>query len=243
MTLDCIMCGATGDLVEPPFFLEAHRGEDGDQYIRFAYCCLGADELGAGYGFQEVYGVRLEDVVSELLGVEVREIYVDGTGVFRCRLASHAPGTGVKGWQAYVFSKVDEHHRHHDAPQGWKFGVSVRNGLTEVGVAIVGRPVSRMLQKKEPLTLEVTRVCTYGDPRLRRNASSKLYGACVAEARKLGATKLITYTLESEDGASLKASGFSPVATTSGGSWDRRGRRRADKAPTTPKTRWERRIR
>ncbi|HVV73327.1 MAG TPA: XF1762 family protein, partial [Verrucomicrobiae bacterium] len=36
------------------------------------------------------------------------------------------------------------HHRHHIPSVGWKFGVAVNDGAEIVGVAMVGRPVSRM---------------------------------------------------------------------------------------------------
>ena len=83
-------------------------------------------------------------------------------------------------------------------------------------------------------------MCVWGDARLRRNAASKLYGICAAEARKIGATKLITYTLETEECASLRASNWTAVAHSKGGSHDRPSRPRTDKVPTCPKTRWER---
>jgi hypothetical protein len=69
---------------------------------------------------------------------------------------------------------------------------------------MVGHPVSRLLQKKEPRTVEITRTCTLGDS----NANSRIYGALCRAAQALGYTSAITYTLESESGASLKAAGF-----------------------------------
>lgn len=62
-------------------------------------------------------------------------------------------------------------HRHHDAPQGGKFALAAWHDGVHVGVAIVGRPVSRVLD--DGWTAEVIRVCTDGT----RNASSFLYGA------------------------------------------------------------------
>jgi hypothetical protein len=47
-------------------------------------------------------------------------------------------------------------HRHHDAPQGGKFALAAWHDAQLVGVAIVGRPVSRMLD--DGLTAEVIRV-------------------------------------------------------------------------------------
>lgn len=103
-----------------------------------------------------------------------------------------------------------------------------------VGVAMVGRPVSRELAKDRFLT-EVTRLATDGS----ENACSMLYGACRRAAKALGYRKAQTYLLETESGVSLKASGWRPVAKTDGGSWDRPARSRVDSAPTCPKVRWE----
>jgi hypothetical protein len=84
-------------------------------------------------------------------------------------------------------------------------------------------------------TAEVVRCCTDGT----RNVCSMLYGAAWRAARALGYRKLITYTLAEEGGASLRASGWSVVAETSGGTWDRAERPRVDTHPTQAKLRWE----
>lgn len=102
---------------------------------------------------------------------------------------------------------VSAHHRHHTAPVGCKFCVGVARDGVLVGVAIVGRPVSRVLAADERSTLEVTRTATDGSP----NANSMLYGAAWRAARALGYERLVTYTQEGETGASLKASGFRVV--------------------------------
>lgn len=99
---------------------------------------------------------------------------------------------------------VQEHHRHHRPVQGAKFALAVTlSGSDSIcGVAIVGRPVARHLD--DGWTLEVTRLCTDGAP----NACSKLYGAAWKAAKALGYTRLITYTLPEEGGASLRAAGW-----------------------------------
>jgi hypothetical protein len=125
------------------------------------------------------------------------------------------------------------HHRHHKAPRGWKFGVGVARDGEVVGVATVGRPVSRVLD--DGWTLEVNRCCTDG----ARNAASMLYGACARAARALGYRRLVTYTLASESGTSLKASGWRVLWQTAGGSWSCPSRPRTNKASTEPKTLWE----
>lgn len=223
--------------------------------VRFAQwfpCCeANRDEVDA-FGFEAVHGRTVEDVCSEILGLEVLAVEGDGDGSVVGRLVIHDPtvvnangrASSPKGWQVDVFAAVAEHHRHHEAPTGHKFSVAVYNGGIRVGVAVVGRPVARQLAKLEPRTLEITRVCTWGDAPLRRNAASKLYAAACDRARELGADKVITYTLDGvESGASVRAAGFAEEHVTRGESWDRPGRRRTDKAPTGRKVRWARRLR
>ncbi|MCW4458171.1 XF1762 family protein [Microbacterium sp. MPKO10] len=102
---------------------------------------------------------------------------------------------------------VRAHHRHHDAPVGHKFSLGVADGDKLVGVAIVSRPVSRVLAA-EGNTLEVTRSATDGT----RNANSMLYAAARKAAFAMGYDRLITYTQDGEGGASLKAAGFRVLA-------------------------------
>lgn len=128
---------------------------------------------------------------------------------------------------------VKQHHRHHIPPVSWKFGVAVNDGTKVRGVIIVGRPVARHLD--DGLTLEVTRCCTDG----AKNAASMLYGAAWRASKSLGYQKLITYTMQSEPGTSLRAAGWEAVAETPGRSWNRPGRPRVDKHPLQPRIRWE----
>ncbi|MGW4543279.1 XF1762 family protein [Streptomyces chartreusis] len=102
---------------------------------------------------------------------------------------------------------VDQHHRHHDAPQGHQFSLGVCTGDGRlVGVAIVGRPVSRHFDNG--LTIEVTRLATDGTP----NACSALYAAAWRTARSAGYRRAITYTQDGESGTSLRAAGWRKVA-------------------------------
>ena len=128
---------------------------------------------------------------------------------------------------------IRRHHRHHLPPQGWKFGIAVNDGNAVVGVITVGRPVARHLDNG--LTLEITRCCTDGT----RNAASMLYGAARRATFALGYVRLITYTLSSEPGTSLMASGYREVGVAGGGSWNRRQRLRVDTHPIEQKTLWE----
>lgn len=138
---------------------------------------------------------------------------------------------------------IRTHHRHNPPPPGWKYGFGLYNGPLLVGVCWVGRPVNRVLD--DGATLEVNRLCVRTDvaPELARHACSKGYGEAARRARKLGFSRILTYTLESEPGTSLRGAGWDAVAQTKGGSWNCPSRPRTDKAPTCRKVRWERALR
>src|SRR6185369_17517305 len=135
--------------------------------------------------------------------------------------------------EAFVF--IGEHHRHHVEPEGWLFGVAVNDGERVVGVAVVGRPVARMLQNG--FTAEVTRVCIVEDLETIKDGegiehsapvASMLYSAAWRAARALGYRRLITYTLASETGISIKAAGWREVGKAGGGQWTRPSRPRVE---------------
>jgi hypothetical protein len=128
---------------------------------------------------------------------------------------------------------VREHHRHHGAVVGHKFSMGISDGEAIRGVAIVGRPVARHLD--DGLTLEVTRVATDGT----KNVASMLYGAARRATFALGYRRLVTYTLPSESGASLRAAGYRCLGEAGGGSWSVPSRPRVDKHPLQVKLRWE----
>lgn len=127
---------------------------------------------------------------------------------------------------------VAEHHRHHPPPQGGLFAIGVASGDNVVGVVIVGKPVAR--RAADTWTAEVTRLCTLG----HANACSKLYRAAWRATRAMGYRRLITYTLATEPGTSLRAAGFTAVGETAGGSGDRENRPRVDRHPLQAKIRW-----
>lgn len=129
---------------------------------------------------------------------------------------------------------VNMHHRHHASPVGHLFSGGVFDGNMLCGAVIAGRPVSRHLDDGK--TIELTRVVSDGT----RNASSKAMGWAIREARRRGYERVITYTLESENGASLRATGFRESARSAGGSWSRPSRaRETDRHPVCAKRRWE----
>lgn len=129
---------------------------------------------------------------------------------------------------------VKQHHRHHPPVPGHKFSLAVCDEAGTIrGVAIVGRPVARRLDNG--WTLEVNRVATDGCP----NACSALYGAARRATFALGYRKLVTYTLPSEGGASLRGAGWKCLGEAGGGTWSRKSRPRVDTHPTQIKLRWE----
>jgi len=96
---------------------------------------------------------------------------------------------------------VTNHHRHNKKTAGHKFSIGATKDGELIGVAICGRPVARALD--DGSTLEVLRVCIK-DP-APKNACSYLYARCQRIWTAMGGEKIITYTLESEPGSSLKA--------------------------------------
>lgn len=107
---------------------------------------------------------------------------------------------------------VARHHRHNGrtSRNGGKFALAVAVDEVIVGVAIVGNPLSATLM--DGVTAEVLRTCVADEA--PPNCNSFLYGACWRVWRNMGGLRLITYTLQTESGASLKAAGFCIVGTT-----------------------------
>lgn len=136
-------------------------------------------------------------------------------------------------FQKQAFDFISKHHRHHKKPVGSIFQIGLSDGNNIVGVAVVGRPVARMLQNGT--TAEITRLCTDGT----QNACSMLYSACWRVAKNMGYKKLITYILESENGASLRASNWHLIGIRGGGSWSAPSRPRINKHPTEQKLLFE----
>jgi hypothetical protein len=128
---------------------------------------------------------------------------------------------------------VDQFHRHHGPVVGHLFAIGAAKMGTIVGVAIVGRPVAQASQ--DGFTAEVRRLATDGT----KNACSFLYAACWRAARAMGYRRLVTYTLKSESGVSLVASGWTLIGECGGGSWNSENRPRTDKHPLQRKLRWE----
>ncbi len=131
---------------------------------------------------------------------------------------------------------VNEHHRHHKGVTGHKFSIGCEADGRLVGVAIMGRPVSRYLD--DGLTLEVNRLCTTGE----KNACSMLYAAAARAARAMGYRKIITYTLDTEPGTSLRAAGWVCAGPAGGKRWTGQRRPATDLYPAQMKLRYEKTL-
>lgn len=138
---------------------------------------------------------------------------------------------------------VAKYHRHNKPPNGHKYSIACYEGDRLCGVVMVGRPIARLLD--DGMTVEVTRNCTDGT----ENACSILYGAACRAAKALGYKRIVTYTLQSEPGTSLKASNWKVAENhAGGGTWNREKRPRSitqvtlfgeeQKYSNEPKVRW-----
>jgi hypothetical protein len=99
---------------------------------------------------------------------------------------------------------VLEVHRHHGVTTGHRFSLGAVVGGALVGVVIVGRPVAKGFDHER--VLEVNRLASRGG----KNVCSFLYARAAQIATLLGFRAVITYTLTSESGASLRACGWWP---------------------------------
>lgn len=147
-------------------------------------------------------------------------------------------------------------HEHHKKPQGGLFACGVAADGVLVGVAIAARPNARHSDgtgKIGPRELWITRVAVQRDPAIP-NACSMLYGAMRRAGAALGYSPVVTYTLASEPGTSMRAAGFRSVGERGGGAWSgsapgrgmpgllalMRGEEPGSADyPTEPKVRWE----
>lgn len=127
-------------------------------------------------------------------------------------------------------------HRHNKPVKVARFACAVADEHGAVrGVAIAASPSARPLC--DGFTIEIARVATDG----ARNACSMLYAACARAARALGYRHVITYTLLSEPGSSLRAAGFSLETSSAGGRpWTSNTRRHRNDQPISMelKNRW-----
>jgi len=139
---------------------------------------------------------------------------------------------------------VERYHRHsaRTSNDGGKYAIGLEHDGELVGVAIVGRPISRMLQLEGEHPAELLRLCT--SPTCPKGGGSKLYSRAKRIWQLMGGSHFHTYTLITESGAVLRGAGLrEPVATTRAQQWDRPSRhRRATAIAEKPKRRWTEKL-
>jgi hypothetical protein len=133
---------------------------------------------------------------------------------------------------------VEQWHRHsaRTSNDGGKFAIGLDHEGSLVGVAIVGRPIARLLQVEG--AAELLRLCT--SPDAPKGSGSKLYARAKRIWQLMGGTKLLTYTLARESGSSMLGAGLGGKSMTAEiGQWSvpSRPRRHRDIADE-PKLRW-----
>jgi hypothetical protein len=140
---------------------------------------------------------------------------------------------------------VSAHHRHtgRTARNGGKFAIGLAKAGVLNGVAIVGNPLSATLM--DGFTAEVLRLCVIESA--PESACSRLYAACWRAWKAMGGKRMITYTLETEPGTSLKAAGWVRVGVTkpTAGGWRKNGdncNRTETAVLALVKHRWETRV-
>ena len=130
---------------------------------------------------------------------------------------------------------IRQYHRHNKPGVGARFCLAAEEAGEIVGVAVIGRTTARLLHG--PKVAELTRVCS--KPTAPKNTCSFLYAAGRRVWQSMGGERLITYTLQSESGASLRAAGFAIESKLEGGQWNRPNRSRQDQPVCSePKLRW-----
>ena len=88
--------------------------------------------------------------------------------------------------------------------KGKVLDIGCSDGDQLIGVVIVGRPISR--HKEDGFTAEVTRCCIVDSA--SKGTNSFLYASAWRAWRAMGGRKIISYTLQSESGSSLRGAGW-----------------------------------
>lgn len=131
---------------------------------------------------------------------------------------------------------VERHHRHNKRVLTHKISIGLEKDGELIGVGIAGIPIARKLDNGR--TLELRRICVKeGYP----NACSKIMARLKQIGQLMGYEKIITYTLQKESGASLRAvNGRIVHASNRPGEWRRKGKPYRHQAVyDEPKYRWE----
>jgi hypothetical protein len=229
----CPCCGypATVELIE---IWSSHE-------FMLGTCCEGLHEwlvreMGADPDFRLSL---LRQLGAEIvLGFPLRRVADnDGQLLLDCRLRIGS----VRLQDAKRF--VARHHGHCRPPVTWRFGATVFNGRFWLGVVMVGNPVAPAYARQGGI-VEVNRLCIRRDVPsvLRWNGASKLLGWAAQEAARRGFERIISYTRIDEDGASLRAAGWTPEARVRGRGWHSRRRNRSNSNAWIDKLRWSKHL-
>ena len=135
---------------------------------------------------------------------------------------------------------VNQYHRHNKDCRGHRFSIGAIYKDELVGVAIIGRPIARKIDQK--VIAEVLRNCV--KPDAPKGTCSFLYAKAIQAWQVLGGKKIITYTLETEKGSSLKAVSFKDVSKTPvfKYGWTNRKNRILPETQKVRKVRWEKEL-
>lgn len=169
------------------------------------------DECGAVLGMKHMSGCSADELFAARQAAFSEALRAEGlrppSASPPVEAVSSAGGRKVRV-VPLTFPKANEcvsmWHRHHAPLPGgfaWYCLGAVVDGTVRAS-AICGRPTNR--NNDDGQTVEVIRLASDGSP----NVCSALYGAAVRVAREMGAARIITYTLDSESGSSLRAAGW-----------------------------------
>lgn len=107
---------------------------------------------------------------------------------------------------------IEKNHRHHRPTARntgrWALAAYDLNNKM-VGAVIAGNPVSATYM--DGVTIELTRLCVHESA--PKGTCSFLISRCCSIWKMMGGEKIITYTLASETGASLRGAGWTLAAT------------------------------
>jgi hypothetical protein len=134
--------------------------------------------------------------------------------------------------QAQTF--VHDWHRHNRDNAGGCWAIACMRGDELVGVAICGRPVSRVLQRRG--YLEILRVAVLENV---EGACSMLYSRCRRIGQLMGYERFSTYNQPGETGASLEAAGFIKIGKVRARNSGWQNRQARAQHPKQDKFRWE----
>ena len=133
---------------------------------------------------------------------------------------------------------VIEHHRHSKQCRGHRFSLGAVYKDELVGAAIIGRAINRYLDNR--FTAEILRNCVL--EKAPKGTCSFLYSKAIKIWQSMGGKKIITYTLATESGSSLKAVNFKKERTVQtfkkNKGWVTRKNRVWQKVQSIPRIRW-----